>query len=420
MLLSSRLRQVTRAVVVLALVIGTGGLHEAAGQNRKERMNLNTVGVVAGNSDSTYLAVAEDLAAVLDDGDKLRVLAIVGKGAVQNVRDVLFLRNMDVGITLSNVLSHLNRNKTRLTEDYGGNIEGRLNYIAKLFNEELHIIAGEAITNINDLAGKPVNFGEAGSGSDLTARLVFEALKISVSPINVNQADALLKLKSGEIAATVVVAGKPVIALDRLREAGPLKLISVPFEEALEQDYLPARLTHQDYPNLIAENETVDTVAVPAVLAAYNWPSGSDRHRRLSVFVEAFFSKFAEFRKEARHPKWREVNLTAEVPGWQRLPVAKQWLDRNVAARVPAVPAAGTAAGAPLKKSFEDFLASQRKQGGPAAAANNAQAEQAMFQRFMEWMQQQQGQGRPPVVPGPGGGTPQQPPQQAAPGTRLW
>lgn len=383
----------------------------------KERMNQNTVGIVAGKSDSAFLAAVEDLTTVLDDGDNLRVLAVLGKGAAQNVRDTLFLRNMDMGITQSNILSYFKK-----TGELGGNLENRLVYVTKLFNEEVHVIAGSGIGDLRELQGKTVNFGENGSGSELTARLIFDSLKISVTPASMPLADALAAIRRGDLAATVMLTGKPSGALAKIRGQGSdLKLLPIPFEEALEQDYLPARLTSEDYPDLIPEGESVETVAVSAVLAAYNWPQGSDRHRRLKVFVEAFFAKFPELRKEPRHPKWREVNLLADVPGWQRFPAAKQWLDANAAPKAAqAAPSPATAAA--QKKSFEQFLANQRKAGAQNLPQSPA-AQQAMFQKFLEWMEQQspgQGSGQVSAPSGAGGAAPGAGGQGAPAGPRLW
>ena len=82
----------------------------------------------------------------------------------------------------------------------------------------------------------------------------------------------------------------------------------------------------RDYPNLISGEERVDTIAVPAVLAAYNWAPNTERYRKLSLFVDAFFTKFPTFQNPPFHPKWKEVSLSAPLPGWQRLPAATQWL----------------------------------------------------------------------------------------------
>ena len=62
------------------------------------RANAGTVGVISGGVDGTYVRIAADLAAVLDDGDTLRVLPIIGKGSLQNISDILVLRGVDIGI----------------------------------------------------------------------------------------------------------------------------------------------------------------------------------------------------------------------------------------------------------------------------------------------------------------------------------
>src|SRR5262249_57004956 len=84
----------------------------------------------------------------------------------------------------------------------------------------------------------------------------------------------------------------------------------------------------KDYPSLIAEGEKIDTIAVPAVLSVFNWPRGSDRYRRIERFAERLFSQWDQFLVPPRHPKWRDVNLSATVPGWTRHVIAEQMLGR--------------------------------------------------------------------------------------------
>src|SRR5687767_11537991 len=88
------------------------------------RINGNTVTVVSGNPNGTYLSIAYDISAVLDDGDDLRVLPVIGKGGGQNVKDILYLRGVDMGITQSNILRYFNE-----TGEVGRNIENRMRYI---------------------------------------------------------------------------------------------------------------------------------------------------------------------------------------------------------------------------------------------------------------------------------------------------
>jgi hypothetical protein len=130
---------------------------------------------------------------------------------------------------------------------------------------------------------------------------------------------------------------------------------------------LPATLTHEDYPDLIAPGKTIDTIATGTILFAYNWPKDSDRYRRIDKFVNAFFSRLAELQKPPRHPKWRETNLTATFPGWKRFEGAEEWL---AAAREQERTAAAAGGNKPLSNSdrnrlFEEFLKWSESKPGP-------------------------------------------------------
>src|SRR5215207_6742553 len=61
------------------------------------RVNAGTVGIVSGGADGTYIRIAADLANVLDS-ENLRVLPMIGRGSLQNLRDIMFLRGVDIGI----------------------------------------------------------------------------------------------------------------------------------------------------------------------------------------------------------------------------------------------------------------------------------------------------------------------------------
>jgi TRAP-type uncharacterized transport system substrate-binding protein len=330
--------------------------------------NENTITIVAGNPNATYLAIAYDLSAVLDD-DKLRVLPVIGKGGGQNVRDVRFLKGIDLGITQANLLGRFRR-----TNELGP-IDDKIVYIAKLFNEEMHLVVRDpAITAIDQLAGKKVNFSDVGSGTQLSARDIFERLGIAIQEVNIGQADAVEALNKGEIAASVLIAGKPAVSTAKLNG---FRLLPVPFRKELQNDYLPAALTHEDYPSLIPAGHSVDTIAVGAVLIAFNWPKDSERYRRLNRFVDTFFSRLAEFQKPPRHSKWREVNLAAVIPGWKRFDGAEEWLQKS---RAQAAAAAAKAKEMADRSRFSEFIAARQT----ARAAAPAERE-ALFQEFLKW-----------------------------------
>ena len=334
----------------------------------RDKLNQNTVTVISGNPNGTYLYLAYDMSAVLDSGDELRVLPVIGKGGYQNVMDVLHLRGVDLCITQSNIMTYLKK-----TGEMGPNIENRLAFITRLYNEEMHVLAGPGINSIKDLDGRKVNFSDVGSGTQFSTRLILELLGVKAIEINVGQADGYQMVKSGEIAATILIAGKPTGSFAKFKLEPGMKLLPVPYTEVLEQDYLPAKLTSQDYPNLIPQGTTVDSVAIASVLAAYNWPRDTDRYRRVATFIDAFFTKFTEFQKPARHAKWKEANINSALKGWKRFPAAEEWLARNTEKRSTAMAIDPGVVRAQAAK----------------AAPNDPAAQERLFQEFMEWAKSQ-------------------------------
>src|SRR5262249_48107312 len=158
-------------------------------------------------------------------------------------------------------------------------------YVTKLYNEEMQVIAPKTIKSLDDLRGKTVSVDLPNGGTFVTALTVFERLGIKANFVYVEQRIAMEKLKRGELDAGIVVGGKPYVAVTNFKNDGRFHLATVDYAEPLQSDYLPTTLTSKDYPNLIPEGETVETIAVPAALAAYNWTSNTDRHRKLALFV---------------------------------------------------------------------------------------------------------------------------------------
>jgi TRAP transporter TAXI family solute receptor len=335
------------------------------------QVNKDTVGIISGNPNGTYLQLAYDLSAVLDNDETIRVLPIIGAGGGGNIRDVRFLKGIDLGITQSVLLNRFKR-----TNEIGP-IEDKLVYIAKLNNEEMHVVvrAESGIESIEQLAGKKVNFSDVGSGSQLSNQEIFGRLGIKVQEVNMGQADGFEALKRGEIAATILIAGKPTGSTRTLRSADGFKLLPVAYSKALQDDFLPAVLTHEDYPNLIAPGQKVDTIAVSCVLIAYNWAKDTDRYQRITRFVEAFFPRLAEFQKKPRHPKWKEANLAAVLPGWKRHDAAEEWLARN-----QPKPAATEQRG-----RLDSSLASRGTPAAGGALSFASEADERLFEEFLEW-----------------------------------
>jgi uncharacterized protein len=335
---------------------------------RNEQVNENTVGVISGspNADDTYLQAATDLAAVLNDSDRLRILPIIGVGGTQNIRDVRYLKNVDIGLTQMSVLDSFRSSNQTL-----GKYDDKIVYISKLFNEEVHLIAAAEITSIAQLAGRKVNIDADRSGTAFMMRDVFKRLGIKVEEVNLSQPEALEKLRAGEIAATAYVAGKSAKMIANLKFERGMHFLGVPFSQDIATEYLPTTLGHDDNPDLIPAGQAIETIADGVVLIAFNWPANTDRYRRVERFVNAFFPRIADFQKPPNHPKWREVNLAAKVNGWKRFAAAEQWLASNQKVSTDDTQA-----------RFEQFVSAK---GAAAAQANSPVSKEQLFQEFLRW-----------------------------------
>jgi len=347
-------------------------LQEGGTENAiKARKNTWTIGVAGGLIDGTYMRFADELAKVLDDGDNLRILPIVSYGAASNLEDLIYLRGVDVAITQSDVFDYF-RNERKTP-----NIDKRVHYIIRLPISEVQIVARTDIKSLEDLRGKKVNFGPAGSGSSLTGTIIFQRLGIQVEQLNVDQPTALQKLRSGELSALLRVVSKPVQFIANIPANSGVHLLPIPFTKQFADYYTLGELTSKDYPNLIPENGRIDTIAVPAVLAVYNWPKGSDRFRRVERFTERLFANWSKFQQPPFHPKWRDINLAATVLGWTRFSVADETLQKYQSKEV--------ARDGELSRDFQAFLA----RSGVRASPQNPGDREALFREFLQWREQQ-------------------------------
>jgi TRAP transporter TAXI family solute receptor len=284
------------------------------------RINQASLPIVTGAVGGTYIRAAADLARSLSRPEELRILPLLGAGSVQNVTDLLYLQGVDVTFVQADALNAIRDEKLY------ANLDKRIRFVTKLFNEEVHVLAGNTVSALKDLAGRRVNFDVGGSGTAVTATAIFSSPGIPVQATLFDQATALHKLRAGEIAALVYVAGKPVDLLQRIPDGSGLRLIAVPRTAELLTSYLPAQFDAADYPQLVPAGPPLPTLAVGAAMIVYNWAADTDRNRRVARFVETFFARFDDLLRPPAHPKWQEVTLSAVLPGWTRLAAAESWL----------------------------------------------------------------------------------------------
>ena len=286
----------------------------------KERINAWTVGLAGGFIEGAPLRLAAEIARVVNEEDKLHVIPIVTQGATENVNSLLYLRGVDAAIINTDALDEY---KAQVPF-----IEQRLVYILSLFPAELHIFVRPEIRSLEDLRGKKVNFNTQGTAAAYSGPLIFSRMGLNVEKMFIPHQVALEQMKRGQVSAVVFVTSKPIDAFLKGRWDPGFKFLPVEYDTKFEDYYLPSSIDATDYPNLVPKGERVATIAVPTILAAYNWPQQSDRYRRVARLVDHLFSRLDKLQSVGFDSKWKEVNLRAKVPGLERFRPAQEWLDR--------------------------------------------------------------------------------------------
>ena len=332
----------------------------------RNRVNEGTVTVITAPAGGATSVFGSDMARVIDDDATVRVLPVLGKGPVRNVLDVLYLKSIDMGIVTTDV-PEFYKLQYKIPD-----VTSQLRYIAKLYHNELHVIARTSIKSVFDLEGKkivaPTDVGY------YAAKVIFSRLNIKPASFDILTDDArsIQKIADGEADAYITSTGK-VFSLARniiKNEDRSLHLVPIPYDPRLQDLYLPTTLSGEEYPNLLAPGETIDTIAASQLLVSFNWPENSERYNKVARFVDAFFSKFDEFRKPPRHPKWKEASIVVAIPGWQRFKASEDWLTAHN--KLPAAQSGETE-----KAKFERFLVDK--------PVPDAAGPEVLFREFLEW-----------------------------------
>lgn len=322
--------------------------------------------VVTSHHRHSYVGLASDMAAMLGEGDDIRLVPVAGRGGPENLKDLLYLRGADMAIVPSNVLFN-----AKVGEVLGGHLQSRLVYVTPLYGEEVHVLAGRSINSIEDLNGKKIAVPVGDGNAWFTAADVFQRLGIKAEVFQTDAVSAMDQIRSGEIAAALLVGGKPVSLVSGLPKDGSFRLLGLRSTLTSDEGYAPAVFRPEDYPSLIPPGAVIETVSLGAILLARSMKDGDDSYRRVEKFVSLFFRGLTEMAGPPRHPKWGEINLSAELTGWSRFGPAQQWLD-----------SAKSQQAAWLQKSFEDFLRMSNVTGSTPLSPVQRQK---LFDEFVNW-----------------------------------
>ena len=327
---------VTRLVagLVAVLILGTAAGADAAGE----------LGLITGGERGTYFQFGLDLQRLVKPSG-LELSVYPSRGSIDNVYAVYQRPATQMGIVQSDVLAFVTRVQTdpvlRL-------IAKKTKLVFPLYNEEVHLLARREVTSFDDLADRRVAIGREGSGTYLTARLLFKVSEVAPKEmVLIDTDEALAELKAGRIDAMFYVAGAPVrLFADGVSADDGLAFVPITNKSVIEF-YPRAELPARTYPGQTA---AVPTVAVKAVLISY------DFRKRDCDLVGQFAQTVAgnlPWLVRNGHPKWKAVDLDAPLRGWEQYDCVSRRLGR-AAGRAPAATKPSSAN--PLMDAVKEML----------------------------------------------------------------
>jgi hypothetical protein len=343
-------RRLPFAFIALIGVVASGYSTLGTGKDLDPNSNTDWLGVIAGDDAGSETELAAEMAKLFASQAPLRVAPVRGDSGLQNISRLLNDPHIDAG------------------QGAVPNLVDRLQVVARFCPQEVHVLARDDIKSLTDLAGKKVNFGPAGGSSAVTTTILFKALKIGIEPVALDSRAAIIELTQGTIAADVIVGAKPVPVIADIPSGNGLHLLPIDFGGSLEDAYLPTGFDHDDYPNLIETETEIPSLATGLVLVTAADKDDDGHADHVVRLVDTLFSRFGELKQNGKHPKWREINLAASLPGWTRNPAAAAWLAQHSDESAPKGPQAKIEAGV--------------VQSGLPAGQDQREA---LFKQFVEW-----------------------------------
>jgi TRAP transporter TAXI family solute receptor len=278
------------------------------------------MGIVTGGTKGTYYQFGLNLRSLVEQhGIELNVMS--SKGSIENTYAVYKRPRTQLGIVQSDVLAFISRVQTNPVLK---RVAQKTKLVFPLYNEEIHLLGRKDISDFDDLINKRVAVGKEGSGTYLTAKLLFEVSDVKPKEmLAIGAADALTELKAGRIDAMFYVAGLPVKLFREDVTAGDgLALIPI-LSKSITEFYPRVEIPANTYQ---WQGKSINTVAVKAVLVSFNF-------RRANCEYVGKFAKILsdniDWLLENGHPKWKQVDLKYPLKGWEQYDCVKKYLEKR-------------------------------------------------------------------------------------------
>jgi uncharacterized protein len=301
------------------------------------------LGLITGGEKGTYYQFGLNLQKLLQLGGT-NLAVYTSKGSIENVYAVYQRPATQLGIVQSDVLAFVARVQS---DPVLKRIAKKTRMVFPLYNEEIHVLGRRGITDFDDLADRRVAIGREGSGTYLTARLLFKVSDVAPKEmVPIDTEEALAALKAGTIDAMFYVAGYPVkLFTEQVTASDGFALIPIT-NKSITEFYPRSEIPAGTYS---WQSSALNTVAVKAVLVSFDF-RGKDCEN-VGRFAQTISEKLDWLVKNG-HPKWKSVDLEYPLKGWEQYDCVRKYLGKPI----QSVARSGSVDANPVMEAIKEML----------------------------------------------------------------
>lgn len=258
--------------------------------------------LATGGSSGTYYAYGNALATVVTNNTDIKMNAVTSGASAANILQISN-KQADLAI-VQNDVAYYAYTGTDLFADKGE--QKNIRIVGYMYSEVCQIVAREGINSIEDLRGKRVSVGDAGSGVEFNAKQILSAYGIEFTDIqkqNLSFGDSADAIKDDTLDAFFCTAGAPTTAIVELATTKNINLLSIDEAHiaALQEDYDFYKAYTVPAGTYNGINTDTLMVTVKATLIAHKDVSETDIY---NILKATFDTKSTD-----NHAKFAELNF---------------------------------------------------------------------------------------------------------------
>ncbi|MFH5778662.1 TAXI family TRAP transporter solute-binding subunit [Heyndrickxia oleronia] len=256
------------AVIMLSLsmiLAACGGEKKSSG-DAKGDSKVKLLTIATGGTGGTYYPLGGMMGKIIKDETGINADVITSGASSENMA-ILKDNKADIAFTQTDIVSYATKGELM----FDGKKIDSLKGLGTLYPETIQIVTTKSdIKSVEDLKGKVVSVGAAGSGTRANAEQILEAYGMSFDDIKVRDLsfdDSTAGIQDGSIDAAFITAGTPTSAVEGLSATDTVSIVPIDADkaDALIEKY-PFYIKDEVPADTYKIKEAVPTIAVLSML----------------------------------------------------------------------------------------------------------------------------------------------------------